>query len=112
MLILKVQLALNQLETQAVSYYNMPQVHRLTDKNKAGAPIVSVIQSSVYVNNLLASVDGSPVAGHGPGVHAGPVTANGSQDVFIEYIPVNRLDDPDSCGHPRAIGSPDVYVNG
>jgi uncharacterized Zn-binding protein involved in type VI secretion len=90
----------------------MPQVHRLTDPNTAGAPIIEVIQSSVYTNYLLTSVDGSPVQGHGTGEHSSPVTANGSTNVFIEYIPVNRLGDPDTCGHPRADGSPDVYVNG
>ena len=90
----------------------MPQVHRLTDDNTAGAPIISTVQTTVYANSLLVGVDGSPVAGHGPGVHAGPLTANGSTDVFIENIPVNRKGDPDTCGHPRNIGSPDVYVNG
>ena len=89
----------------------MPQVHRLTDPNTAGAPIIVVIQNSVFTNYLLTSVDGSPVQGHGPGLHGGPLTANGSSNVFIEYIPVNRLGDPDTCGHPRAIGSPDVYVD-
>ena len=109
---MKAQLVSSLLETLAVSYYNMPQVHRLTDDNTAGAPIIVVIQSSVFTNNLLTSVDGCPVAGHGPGVHGGPLTANGSPNVFIEYIPVNRLGDPDTCGHRRAAGSPDVYVNG
>jgi uncharacterized Zn-binding protein involved in type VI secretion len=89
----------------------MPQVHRLTDPNTAGAPIVEVVQQTVYANNLLVSVDGSPVEGHGPGVHSGPLTANGSQNVFIQFIPVNKLGDPDTCGHPRADGSPNVYVN-
>ena len=90
----------------------MPQVHRLTDDNTAGAPITSTLQNSVYANNLLVGVNGSPVAGHGPGVHGGPVTANGSSNVFIENIPVNRQGDDDTCGHSRNIGSPDVYVNG
>ena len=90
----------------------MPQVHRLTDPNTAHAPIIEVIQKSVYTNGLLTSVDGCPVRGHGPGRHGHPLTANGSPNVFIEYIPVNRLGDPDTCGHPRAAGSPDVYVNG
>jgi uncharacterized Zn-binding protein involved in type VI secretion len=90
----------------------MPAVHRLTDDNTAGAPIVRVIQSSVYTNNLLTSVDGSPVQGHGPGKHGGPLTAHGSNNVFIENIPVNRQGDSDTCGHSRATGSPDVFVNG
>jgi uncharacterized Zn-binding protein involved in type VI secretion len=91
----------------------MPPVHRLTDLNSADAPIIEVIQKSVFVNNLLLSVDGSPVAGHGPGEHSGPLTANGCHDVFAEFIPVNDLGDPDTCGHPRAIPhSPDVFTHG
>lgn len=90
----------------------MPQVHRLTDDNTAGAPIVSVIQSSVFTNGLLTSVDGSEVADHGRRLHDRPFTSNGSSNVFIENIPVNRQGDADTCGHQRSSGSPDVYVNG
>jgi uncharacterized Zn-binding protein involved in type VI secretion len=90
----------------------MPEVHRLTDDNTAGAPITHTAQSTVFSNNLLVGVDGSNVAGHGPGKHAHPLTANGSTDVFIENIPVNRKGDKDTCGHPRNNGSPDVFVNG
>jgi hypothetical protein len=89
----------------------MPEVHRYGDPNTAGAPIVRVAQNTVFVNNLLLSVDGSDVAGHGPGEHAGPITANGSITVFAEFIPVNDRGDPDSCGHPRDQGSPDVYTH-
>ncbi len=88
----------------------MPEVHRLTDPNDAGAPIVEVIQKTVFANNLLVSVDGSPVEGHGTGEHSSPLTANGSQTVFIENIPVNKRGDSDTCGHGRAAGSPDVFV--
>lgn len=90
----------------------MPQVHRQFDTNTAGAEITEVIQSSVYVNNLLASVDGSRVQGHGSGRHSRPLTANGSNNVFIENIPVNRQGDDDTCGHARNTGSSDVYANG
>jgi zinc D-Ala-D-Ala carboxypeptidase len=89
----------------------MPEVHRQFDTNTDNAPIISVVQQSVFVNYLPASVDGSAVEGHGPGTHASPVTANGSNTVFIEYIPINRRDDADNCGHTRAIGSPDVFVD-
>lgn len=88
----------------------MPEVHRLTDPNTAGAPIVSVVQQTVFANNLLLSVDGSPVQGHGTGVHSSPVTANGSTTVFAEFIPVNNRGDADTCGHARAQGSPDVFT--
>lgn len=90
----------------------MPQVHRLTDPNTAGAPIIEVIQKTVFANYLLVSVDGCPVQGHGPGEHGSPLTANGCQTVFIEYIPVNDRGDPDTCGHPRAQGSPNVFTEG
>lgn len=90
----------------------MPAVHRQFDKNVFGAEITKVIQSSVYVNRLPASVNGSIVKGHGVGKHFSPKTANGSNNVFIEGLPVNRTGDKDTCTHPRALGSPDVFVNG
>ena len=89
----------------------MLHVQRLTDLNTADAPVISTLQTTVYSNNLLVAVDGSPVQGHGPAPHASPVTANGSPNVFINNIPVNRETDPDSCGHPRVDGSPNVFVN-
>jgi uncharacterized Zn-binding protein involved in type VI secretion len=88
----------------------MPAVHRLFDKNAAKAEIVKVFQSSVFANNLPVSIDGSKVAPHL--LHRNPFTANGSKDVFIENKSVNRQNDKDTCGHPRVIGSPDVFVNG
>jgi uncharacterized Zn-binding protein involved in type VI secretion len=81
----------------------MAEVHRQFDTNTAGAEITSVVQQSVYVNNLLASVDGSKVQSHRRHFH--PETANGSNNVFIENIPVNRRGDNDTCGHSRNIGS-------
>jgi uncharacterized Zn-binding protein involved in type VI secretion len=89
----------------------MPQIHRLTDPNTAGAPVTQVVQSKVYANNLLVAVNGSPVEGHGTGEHSSPKTANGSTTVFIENIPVNKQGDADTCGHTRAQGSSDVYVD-
>jgi uncharacterized Zn-binding protein involved in type VI secretion len=88
----------------------MPEVHRLNDPNDDGAVIEEVIQSTVFANNMLVSVDGSPVEEHGIGEHDSPVTANGSTTVFINGIPVNRRGDEDSCGHVREQGSPDVFV--
>lgn len=88
----------------------MPAAHRLNDSNDAGAAITSIAQGTVYINNLLASIDGSEVAGHGLGEHSGPNTASGSSTVFIGGIPVNKQGDADTCGHGRADGSPDVHV--
>lgn len=90
----------------------MPEVQRQYDANTAGAEIIRVAQRSVYANNILVSVDGSRVKGHGIGKHFSPETANGSRNVYIENIPVNRRGDNDSCGHPRKGGSTNVSVNG
>lgn len=85
-------------------------VHRLGDPNEDGAAVTEVAQGTVFANNMLVAIDGSPVEGHGLGEHSSPVTANGSGTVFIGGIPVNRQGDEDSCGHPRADGSPNVNV--
>jgi uncharacterized Zn-binding protein involved in type VI secretion len=88
----------------------MPAAHRLQDPDDAGAAITSIPQGTVYINNQLASINGSDVQGHGLGEHAGPKTANGSPTVFITNIPANRQGDADTCGHARAAGSPNVFV--
>lgn len=89
-------------------------IHRLGDYNSYGAPIISVNQNSVYVDNLLISVDGSKVQDHIPSmsgfVHKNVTTTNGSNKLFIENKRVNRLNDPDSCGHVRISGSPNLYI--
>lgn len=86
----------------------MPAVHRLGDENDGGGVIESIAQGTVFVNGQLASIDGSSVSGHD--LHLPTTTANGSTTVFIGGIPVNRLGDPDECGHNRAEGSPDVFI--
>ena len=86
----------------------MPAVHRLGDQNDGGGVIEDVAQGTVYVNEQLASIDGSGVSGHD--LHLPTVTANGSPTVFINGISVNRQGDPDTCGCPRDSGSPDVFV--
>jgi uncharacterized Zn-binding protein involved in type VI secretion len=85
-------------------------VHRLGDPNEDGAAVTDIAQGTVFANNMLVSIDGSAVEGHGLGEHDSPVTANGSATVFIGGIPVNRQGDADTCGHPRADGSPNVNV--
>jgi uncharacterized Zn-binding protein involved in type VI secretion len=90
----------------------MASVHRQGDTNTAGAPIESVQQQTVFANKALVSVNGSAVADHGRRAHDRPFTANGSATVFINNIPVNKAGDPDTCGHTRAQGSPDVNIDG
>ena len=89
----------------------MPAIERIGDENTGGGVVLSTPHSLVSANNKLVSVDGSPVSGHGRGRHRSPVTSSGSSNVSINNIPVNRLGDPDTCGHTRAEGSPNVSVN-
>lgn len=86
-------------------------VERIGDVNTAGAPIIATSNTTVFANGILVAVDGSLVAGHGSGAHAHPFTATGSSNVFINNIPVNRVGDIDTCGHVRASGSPNVFIN-
>lgn len=105
----------------------MPAVVRRTDINEDGAPIVRVVQRTVFANFLEVSVDGSIVSDHGepppppegeessevqPPGHADVVTTGGSTSVFIEGKPVNRITDEDTCAHVRVTGSPNVFVGG
>jgi uncharacterized Zn-binding protein involved in type VI secretion len=92
----------------------MPSAHRLNDPNDAGGVINSIPQSTVFINGMLASVNGSGVSSHNPFVppHTDALTSNGSSTVSIGGIPVNRLGDADTCGHSRAAGSADVSIGG
>tara|TARA_B110000438_G_scaffold260753_1_gene271003 strand:+ start:728 stop:1003 length:276 start_codon:yes stop_codon:yes gene_type:complete len=87
-------------------------VQRKTDANTGGGTISSTVQSTVFANSKLVSVNGSTVTTHGtsPNVHAGVITANGSSTVFAGGIAINRTDDADSCTHTRTGGSDDVFV--
>ena len=90
----------------------MAAVQRKTDANTGGGTISSTVQSTVFANSKLVSVNGSTVTTHGiyPNVHAGVTTANGSSTVFAGGIAINRTDDVDSCTHTRTGGSGDVFV--
>ena len=90
----------------------MAAVQRKTDANTGGGTISSTVQSTVFANSKLVSVNGSTVTTHGtsPNVHAGVITANGSSTVFAGGIAINRTNDADSCTHTRTGGSDDVFV--
>lgn len=94
----------------------MPQLHRLGDANTGGGIITTIPQSTVFANGRLVAVNGSQGTGHAPFVppHLDHqwTTTSGGPTVFAEGIPVNKQGDPDSCGHARAAGSPDVFVHG
>lgn len=89
--------------------------HRLGDCNTAGGCVTNIPQSTVFANSLLVVVNGSIGTSHPPcpvfpHCFGEWITTSGGPTVFAENIPVNKLGDPDSCGHPRAAGSPDVFL--
>lgn len=92
----------------------MPAVQRQGDSNSAGGAATSGV-ASVRVNGRPVVVNGTGVAGHAPWgrphpPHASASTKGGSATVRAGGIPINRTGDTDTCGHPRAGGSPDVRV--
>jgi uncharacterized Zn-binding protein involved in type VI secretion len=86
----------------------MPGVSRNAGQDVAGG---AIIQGSpdVFTNNKPTVRVGDAVAGHGRGIHAGPVMAAGSGNVFTNGISTSRAGDSATCGHP-ATGSGDVFA--
>lgn len=85
----------------------MPAVNRVGDADSGGGKVTAGIDS-VLVNGRPISVNGKPVSGHGKAPHSAPSTASGLTNVIAGGIPVNVVGNPDTCGHARAEGSPDV----
>ena len=75
-----------------------------TGRESAGGIILTSLQGTVTIEGALWSVIGTPVTPHGPGPHAGPVMQEGSSTVTINGIPVCRLGDKATCGHPATGG--------
>lgn len=95
----------------------MPNAQRLGDPNTAGG-IVTAGVASVRINNRATVVPGMPVTPHPPcgqpggEIHCSAVTQGGSGTVRAGGRPIIRTGaDQDSCGHGRAVGSPNVRVN-
>lgn len=93
----------------------MAGVQRVGDANNLGGIITTTLQSNVFANNKLISVDGSTVSSHPPnnGLH---ITANcrtsaGSSNVFINNKKVTLTGRMDNCSHTRSGGSTNVFVN-
>lgn len=90
----------------------MSIVQIVGDSNAAGGVVTGSVQGTVFINGRLVAVNGSPVSPHFPFVfpHVGTVTTSGAAQVRINGIPVNRVGDPDSCGHPRSTQSCNVDI--
>lgn len=82
-------------------------IQRLTDSNTGGGKVANTDgNTTVYANDLLASVDTSLVRYP----RSTTTTANGSGNVFAHRKPVNFTDNPDNDGRVRVGGSSNVYV--
>ena len=94
----------------------MPQVVRRGDPNSAGGVVVGPCTNSVRVNGRPISLPRDLVTPHPccprPGCfkHCVAVTTIGSSSVSAEGKPIIYVGSPDSCGHPRALGSTNVNV--
>jgi uncharacterized Zn-binding protein involved in type VI secretion len=86
----------------------MPKLSRKGDKDSGGGAIVRGART-VFANGIAVGLHVSPITGHGPGVHAGPSTTDGSPTVICEGDPVLRITSGNTCGHPIAEGSPNIY---
>lgn len=93
----------------------MPAVVRKGDVNSAGG-VATDGASTVLVNGRGVVYPGVSVTPHpccgAPGceIHCVAVTSGGSSSVIAEGRPFIMVGDSDTCGHPRATGSPDVIV--
>ena len=94
----------------------MPAIQRVGDANTAGG-IAHIGIASVRVNGRCVIVVGNPVTPHPccgsrgcPPIHCSATTANGSRTVRAGGIPIVYTGSADTCGHPRAGGSPNVKI--
>lgn len=94
----------------------MPAVQRSGDANTAGGVAQGGV-GSVKVNGRAVIVTGNSVTSHPccgarrcPSIHCSATTNGGSSTVRAGGLPIIRTEDPDTCGHPRAGGSPNVTV--
>ena len=94
----------------------MPSVVRRGDPNSAGGVVTGPCAPSVSVKGRPVSVPGDRVTAHPccprPRCikHCKARTTIGSRTVFAEGKPIVYVGSPDSCGHPRALGSNNVFV--
>ena len=91
-------------------------MQRIGDRNSAGGVILNG-DSSVLINGRAVAVQGASVSAHPccgqrgcPPTHCNAKTQANNSTVLVNGIPLVLNGDVDTCGHPRASGSPDVLV--
>jgi len=86
------------------------------DTNAAGGIAIAPRPTVIAAGRPLAAF-ASPVTPHpccgvpGCEIHCVAVITGGAPTVFAEGLPVHKVMDIDSCGHPRVTGAPTVIVN-
>jgi uncharacterized Zn-binding protein involved in type VI secretion len=91
-------------------------IQRVGDRNTAGGVIING-DSSVLINGRPIAIEGAAVSPHPccgqrrcPPIHCNAKTHSDNPGVSVNGINLIFTDDHDTCGHPRAGGSPDVTV--
>ena len=91
-------------------------VQRVGDVNTAGG-VAQIGIASVRVNGRPIMVTGMPVTPHPccgqkrcPPIHCSATTSGGTSTIMAEGKPIILTGHVDTCGHPRAGGSPDVSI--
>jgi len=93
----------------------MPAVQRVGDQDSAGGVILNG-DNTVLINGRAAAVRGASVSPHAPcgqpgqNIHCSAKTQITNSTVLVNGVPLVLTGDTDTCGHPRAGGSPDVTV--
>ena len=80
--------------------------------NAGGGLIIANTVRTVFVNNSPIALEFDAIASHGTDLHAASSIVSGSITVIANGMPVARLGDPTTCGHPIATGSPNVIIGG
>ena len=92
----------------------MPPAVRIGDPNLGGGLAIFPGALSVLINGRPACTTGTFVTPHPPcpkkKIHCLALTTLGSLSVLAEGKPIVYVGSPDTCLHPRALGSFDVIV--
>ena len=91
-------------------------IQRVGDRNTAGGVILNG-DNTVLINGRAVAIQGASVSPHFccgikgcPPTHCNAKTQTNNSTVLVNGKPLIFTDDKDTCGHPRASGSPDVSV--
>lgn len=94
----------------------MPAPVRLGDPNIAGGLVIGPGARSVRINGRPVATPGNSVTPHpccgspGCAIHCRASTTIGSTTVRAEGKPIVYVGSPDTCFHPRALGSKNVII--